>query len=501
MQHNLVKFFIITILFSVPTFFVFAQDGSVPPGDSDPVVEPTPQESVSEPVNPDSVIEPKVGPVPQLPATVTPTSDTATPTQTSVTNPQPATSATSSSSPVIVNNQQAITTQTPPVGESLILPITEPTENTDSVNSSSLLYLIVLAIAIPLAGLGVFSVVVNNTKKKVKSVDRCQLIKQQLEQKKIGLKTTTQALSAQQIIIDSLNKKIEDKKNELKDAAKKKVIQKVKHQIKLTDDNLVGRGVATVESGIELFESLQEKLEQAKKTYTALQAQQTKLMHGVKELEAAYAACMAGLPYQEAGGEVGLEITLPSQTQTTKYILHGGNTSKSHSLNDQFFKSIVANLPAGGKVLLVCFARPESEYQMLYARDKQSFERVAGKKKVEVILATRENFAQEIKKSDAIYLLGGDTLQLLETLKQYPEFGEVTQNKVVAGSSAGAYILSTNYYSNSLSGVFPGLGILPINVVCHFDGNQRAIDELKRKSPRLRMVVLKDCESIIISGY
>ncbi|MEO6508631.1 MAG: hypothetical protein ABIO02_01640, partial [Patescibacteria group bacterium] len=76
---------------------------------------------------------------------------------------------------------------------------------------------------------------------------------------------------------------------------------------------------------------------------------------------------------------------------------------------------------------------------------------------------------------------------LYNTLSKIPDFKELIENKVVVGSSAGAYVLSKYFYSNGLKQIYNGMGILPIKVIAHYsrelEGVYNEIEEYKEELP------------------
>ncbi len=154
----------------------------------------------------------------------------------------------------------------------------------------------------------------------------------------------------------------------------------------------------------------------------------------------------------------------------TKFILQGGFAREINAQNDQFYQEILKDLPSAIRVLLVYFAKDEHEYEGLKARQIEQFERNAGNRSFIYEIAQKENLEEQIKKSHVIYIQGGKTLKLLEVLKGCPNLGHLFEGKVVAGDSAGAYVLSTYFYSKSEGGVFEGLGFVPAKTICHYIG-------------------------------
>lgn len=182
----------------------------------------------------------------------------------------------------------------------------------------------------------------------------------------------------------------------------------------------------------------------------------------------------------------------------TKYILHCGYPNTDNELNRGFFNEISKGLPEEGSVLVIYFSRQDNEYEKLLEQDKQNILNNANGKKLEIILASKDDFINQIKESNAIYIRGGDTEQLLATLKVYPDFIEAIKNKVVAGSSAGAYVLAKYYYTHSKDMVREGLNILPIRLICHYNNSKELIDGFNQYSKEFELIILKDYEYKVI---
>ncbi|MFO0704414.1 MAG: Type 1 glutamine amidotransferase-like domain-containing protein [Candidatus Andersenbacteria bacterium] len=182
----------------------------------------------------------------------------------------------------------------------------------------------------------------------------------------------------------------------------------------------------------------------------------------------------------------------------TKFILHGGYTSNPVQSNKDFFGEIVRDIPNGGTVLLVYFARPTQEHEKLFAVDVERIKENSGGKKVKFVMASEANFTEELSRAAAIYMRGGTTRRLLHVLKEHPDFSQLISGKTIAGSSAGAYVLAKHFFSQDTGEVETGLGILRRNVVAHYDGNQNILKLLKEAGPQWPLLVLRDCELAVI---
>jgi peptidase E len=182
----------------------------------------------------------------------------------------------------------------------------------------------------------------------------------------------------------------------------------------------------------------------------------------------------------------------------TKYLLHGGQLSLNDERNEAYFQELTQGLRDGDGVLFIGFARlVESERRDVFERD---CERIVAqsKAKVEVVNATHEDFLTQLRVAKAIHITGGMTAELVEDIRNYPEFAELIKGKTVGGSSAGACLLSTYYLTVNAKGVRKGLGLLPIRLKVHADGSEfgdkptalKLLDEYPKDLERL---VLDEC--------
>lgn len=172
-----------------------------------------------------------------------------------------------------------------------------------------------------------------------------------------------------------------------------------------------------------------------------------------------------------------------------------------NKLNEEFFKEMLSDVPKGGVVLCVYFASDTGDVDKKFVEDEQRLKSYVDNKNVSFLKATEADFENQVKKSDVIFLRGGDTELLLLKLREYPKLKELLVGKTVAGSSAGAYALSKYYYSKPKDLVREGLGLLPVRTVCHYQSlvhpvskNINPVGDIKKFDNKLELVVLKDYE-------
>jgi len=154
----------------------------------------------------------------------------------------------------------------------------------------------------------------------------------------------------------------------------------------------------------------------------------------------------------------------------TKYILHGGAASRETEDNKKFFKEIMKGLSDSSNVLVVCYAKPRETWNEILEAVKKTFSYASPQKVLNFELASDKTsaFIEQINRADAIYLLGGDSHTLKEYLSRVPNLSELWEDKTIAGSSAGALVLSKYFYENDDDTYNEGLGILPFKIFCHY---------------------------------
>lgn len=176
----------------------------------------------------------------------------------------------------------------------------------------------------------------------------------------------------------------------------------------------------------------------------------------------------------------------------TKVIVSGGYADIDNPENRQFFSEILKDTPDEQNILIILFAKEKAKWDEKFFGVVEQFDRVKESKALNYVMAEHDNLEAQIKHADIIYIRGGDTPMLAEAIAEHPDFKELIKGKIVAGESAGTYLLSTCYFSKTAGGVFKGFGIIPVKSICHFEGaNAEKLDECPTD---LEKLLLKDFE-------
>ena len=186
----------------------------------------------------------------------------------------------------------------------------------------------------------------------------------------------------------------------------------------------------------------------------------------------------------------------------TKYILHGGYTRIKNKFNEKFFKEILLDFKKSTHVLLVLFARPDSEWSALEKREKDHLAK--SRPDLKLVFETANDktdiLERQIKYADVIYILGGENEPLQKQLRRVNYLKSLLKGKVVVGSSAGAYAFSKYYYSHEDKGIFEGLGILPIKVLAHYTPRLgKKLEELKAHKENLKTYALEETKHTVLN--
>lgn len=188
----------------------------------------------------------------------------------------------------------------------------------------------------------------------------------------------------------------------------------------------------------------------------------------------------------------------------TTYILHGGNTSIKSESNQNFFKEF-ENCVAKQEVsvLISLWSREKSSWSDLFVKYKEKISQSAEKNFYFDIANDPQDFANKIKNFDIFYVIGGDADNIEPLYSQLPDFKSQLEGKVYIGGSMGAFMVCTNYVlsfdQQDYLTVHKGLGILQLNLLCHWDIEKRKelkIEMLKKEAPDLPILTLGEGEYV-----
>lgn len=180
-----------------------------------------------------------------------------------------------------------------------------------------------------------------------------------------------------------------------------------------------------------------------------------------------------------------------------KIYLHGGRSSFESNENRSFRQKLASEIRANSNMLMCYFASEESNWNDFFNKDSELFLREFPE--LQMTLAKRDTFEEQVSNTSLLFLSGGDSFLLIESLKAYPNFPSFIRDKVVVGVSAGACALSKYFYSNDEKRVAEGLGILNVKVYCHYKPELDAnVEELKSFKEELPIITLPEHHSVII---
>ncbi len=193
--------------------------------------------------------------------------------------------------------------------------------------------------------------------------------------------------------------------------------------------------------------------------------------------------------------------------------LHGGNTSESFIQNKDFWRELGEEaLKRKGSnnneinFLLIPFAC-ESNYNIEYGAIKKRIEKYNPTIDInggDIASETdSEFFKTQLLHADLIFVSGGNGNKLQETIEllvPIDEFRELVSNdKVIAGVSAGGNLFSRFHWSRMNNAVTEGFNILPVRNFPHYDYNRDfEVKQLEnhRSNIELELIKLRDWEYV-----
>lgn len=187
------------------------------------------------------------------------------------------------------------------------------------------------------------------------------------------------------------------------------------------------------------------------------------------------------------------------------YLLHGGYTSRNNPNNDAFFAQITNAVPKKNvKVLLCYWAKDKHKWEKKSKSDMDFITKNTDKTVDFHILDKPTELEEMISDYDAIYVAGGEAENIEPYYKYFDQVKDQLDGKVYAGSSMGAFLVSENYllsftYQDELN-VHQGIGLLPIQTLCHWDIEERKEEKLDllRSVSDQPIIALDECQFVTI---
>ena len=186
----------------------------------------------------------------------------------------------------------------------------------------------------------------------------------------------------------------------------------------------------------------------------------------------------------------------------TKYILHGGYIRIKNDNNKRYFKETMKIGKKNIVVLLVYHARKIEKWKEFEKIDRKNLGNAGQKgQRVKFIVASKDpdKLTSQIKSADILFIRGGRDAPLFRAFKKLGDVKSLLKGKTVAGSSAGAYLLSKYCYNMDYNKIEEGLGILPVKIYCHYKPKDKPkLEQLKRHKEKLKTIILRDTEFVVI---
>lgn len=186
----------------------------------------------------------------------------------------------------------------------------------------------------------------------------------------------------------------------------------------------------------------------------------------------------------------------------TTFVLHGGATSSESPDNDLFFKQFTELVDKDEvKVLMCLWSRPKEKWNDLVERESQKILERTSKKVAFDVLETVAQIEEKVSACDVFYVLGGEAELIEPYYDKVKILKELLEGKVYVGSSMGAFMASTSYVlsfdSQDDLTVHKGLGLLPVQSLCHWDVEEKKDQKLKllnRHDASLPIITLDECK-------
>ena len=192
----------------------------------------------------------------------------------------------------------------------------------------------------------------------------------------------------------------------------------------------------------------------------------------------------------------------------TTYILAGGCDGDYPEYMVQLAR-IVRMKVAAPKILSCGFSGEDGQAEASFPKRKRMLEDGFGES-VEITMATKDNFIEQVRAADVVYLHGGSTRTLMGAMREYPDIQGEFVGKIIVGSSAGANYLSGYGFSPSVDAAGEGSGIVNVAVVVHYGSTgfsgktfmpkywQEAAEAVRKASDERELILLPEGTFVVI---
>ena len=166
----------------------------------------------------------------------------------------------------------------------------------------------------------------------------------------------------------------------------------------------------------------------------------------------------------------------------TKYYLHGWGISIRSEENENLFRELLDGNLVHTNILIVLFAREKSRWDEKYLETVTRFQNVSGEKILHFECAQEDPLVlqNQIKRSDIIFIHGGDTQMLQNKFEKIPDLEMLFENKIIAWSSAWSLFLMEWYYENDTHTYHAWLSLIEAKCICHWKDQWNELEILKK---------------------
>ncbi len=151
-----------------------------------------------------------------------------------------------------------------------------------------------------------------------------------------------------------------------------------------------------------------------------------------------------------------------------RLILMGGRPWEADDKGKRFAKVLFRYYQKDIKLAFCIFAQPETDWNETQERNIEMFVSFQGEKQITYKTITANNFAEVSKWADVVYIPGGNPYTLVEKLKAAGDVSKLWEDKVIAGSSAGADLLCEGFTYLQDKSFGKGLGWVKATCIPHW---------------------------------
>lgn len=146
----------------------------------------------------------------------------------------------------------------------------------------------------------------------------------------------------------------------------------------------------------------------------------------------------------------------------------GGHQWEARDKGKYFSQALLRYYRDTANIAFCMFAQPKNEWQRIMSGNMAMIQGFCEGKTINFKLLNEDNFTEVSQWADIVYIPGGDPFLLKKKLEEVENIANIWDKKVIAGSSAGAFVLCEQFVYLQERRFGQGFGWIGVSCIAHW---------------------------------